>query len=274
MTKFSIRNGILSEKINLKGDNILLKNRLWMLFYQDAYNPYDSVELELTSFEKAMVELVIHYEFPYNRIAKQKNVETLKRHIIEGNCWWLIYELIETYIGRILGDDGKEEFINQINRILEEENSGYRILSEIFVPITNEVELSSIEETIFSSFDVVERHMKKALNLYSDRLHPDYENSIKESISAVESMCCIITGESGKSATLGATLKKLEKHGIYIHEAMKSAFEKLYGYTSDENGIRHGGIDFKGALPDDARYMLVSCSAFINYLAAQQVKMK
>ena len=52
MTKFSIRNGILSEKINLKGDNILLKNRLWMLFYQDAYNPYDSVELELTAFEK------------------------------------------------------------------------------------------------------------------------------------------------------------------------------------------------------------------------------
>lgn len=115
--------------------------------------------------------------------------------------------------------------------------------------------------------------MKKALNLYSDRFSPDYENSIKESISAVESMCCIITGETGKSATLGATLKKLEKHNIYIHEAMKSAFEKLYGYTSDENGIRHGGIDFKGATSDDARYMLVSCSAFINYLNAQYVKM-
>lgn len=273
MIKFSIRNGILTEKINIKGDNVILKNRLWTLFYQSAFDPYDSLNLELTNFEKTMVELGIHYEFPYNKIAKQKNVETLKKHIINGNCWWLIYELIETYVARILETSQKNEFISQVNRILQEENSGYRMISEIFVPITNEVELSAVEETLFSSFDIVEKHMKKALSLYSDRLHPDYENSVKESISAVESMCCIITGESGKTATLGATLKKLEKHGIHIHEAMKSAFEKLYGYTSDENGIRHGGIDFKGASSDDARYMLISCSAFINYLTAQYMKM-
>ena len=273
MIKFSIRNGILTEKINIKGDNVVLKNRLWTLFYQSAFDPYDSLDFELTDFEKTMAELGIHYEFPYNRIAKQKNVETLKKRIVNGNCWWFIYELIEIYVARILKTSKKDEFISQVNRILEEENSGYRMITEIFVPITNEVELSAVEETLFSSFDVVEKHMKKALSLYSDRLHPDYENSVKESISAVESMCCIITGESGKTATLGATLKKLEKHGFHIHEAMKSAFEKLYGYTSDENGIRHGGIDFKGASSDDARYMLISCSAFINYLTAQYTKM-
>lgn len=274
MVKFSIRNGIISEKINLKGDNVSLKHRLWTLFYQSAYEPYDSTGYELTAFEKTMVVLGIHYEFPYNRIAKQKNVEILKKHILGANCWWIIYELIEIYIEKILEVSEKESFISQINRILEEENSGYRMISEIFVPITNEIELSSVEKTMFSSFDAVEKHMKKALNLYSDCLHPDYENSIKESISAVESMCCIIVGESGKAATLGTTLKKLEKHGIYIHTAMKSAFEKLYGYTSDENGIRHGGIDYKGASSEDARYMLISCSAFINYLTEQYTKIK
>ena len=273
MTKFSIRNGILTEKINIKGDNVALKNRLWTLFYQSAFDPCDSLDLELTDFEKTMAELGTHYEFPYNRIDKKKNVETLKKHIVNGNCWWLIYELIEIYVARILETSKKDEFISQVNRILEEENSGYRVIAEIFVTITNEVELSAVEETLFTPFDVVEKHMKKALSLYSDRLHPDYENSIKESISAVESICCIITGESGRTATLGATLKKLEKHGVHIHEAMKSAFEKLYGYTSDENGIRHGGIDFKGASSDDARYMLISCSAFINYLTAQYTKM-
>lgn len=272
MVKFSIRNGIVSEKINIKGDNVTLKHRLWMLFYQFAFDPYDSLEYKLTDIEKTMAEFGIHYEFPFNRINKQNNVEILKKYMIYGNCWWLIYELIEVYIAQILKPLKKSEFISQVNRILEEENSGYRMVAELFVPITNEIELTEVEKTIFSSFDTVEKHMKKALNLFSDRLHPDYENSIKESISAVESMCCIITGESGKSATLGATLKKLEKHNIYIHEALKSAFEKLYGYTSDENGIRHGGIDFKGASSDDARYMLISCSAFINYLTAQQAK--
>lgn len=274
MVKFSIRNGILSEKIIVNGDNVPLKHRLWTLFYQSAYEPFDSVEPELTDIEKVMAELGVHYEFPYNRIEKKKNVETLKKRIITTHCWWYVYELIEIYIARILPEDKKEFFIGQVNRILEEENSGYRMLSEIFVPITNEIELDSIGEALFSSFEAVEIHMKKALYLFSDHVHPDYENSIKESISAVESMCCIITGESGKAATLGATLKKLERHNIHIHEAMKSAFEKLYGYTSDENGIRHGGIDFKGATPDDARYMLVSCSAFINYLTAQKVKIK
>ena len=272
MVKFSIRNGILPEKINLKDDNVSVKNRLWTLFYQSAYDPYDSPEYKLTALERTMIELGIHYEFPYDREARQKNVEILKRHVLRANCWWIIYELLEIYIAEILDNSEKAKFISQINRILEEENSGYRILSKIFVPITNEIEMSSLEKTIFSSFKAVEKHMKKALSLYSDRLHPDYENSIKESISAVESMCCIITGESGKAATLGATLKKLEKHGIHIHEAMKSAFEKLYGYTSDENGIRHGGIDFKDASPNDAKYMLISCSAFINYLTAQQTK--
>ena len=114
--------------------------------------------------------------------------------------------------------------------------------------------------------------MQKALQFYSDRENPDYENSIKESISAVEAMCCIITGMTGASATLGAALRKLEESGVVIHGAMRSAFSQLYGYASDENGIRHGGIDFKNAPAEDAKYMLISCSAFVNYLIEKYSK--
>ena len=101
---------------------------------------------------------------------------------------------------------------------------------------------------------------------------PDYENSIKESISAVEAICCIITDDD--KATLGKALGKLEQAGITIHGSLKSAMEKLYGYTSDENGIRHAGIDFKGASSEDAKYMLVTCSAFVNYLMEKWGKAK
>lgn len=85
-------------------------------------------------------------------------------------------------------------------------------------------------------------------------------------------MCCIITGLTGASATLGATLKKLEDNGVVIHGAMRSAFSLLYGYTSDSDGIRHGGIDFKNAPAEDAKYMLISCSAFVNYLIEKHGK--
>ena len=52
-----------------------------------------------------------------------------------------------------------------------------------------------------------------------------------------------------------------------LHPALKQAFLKLYAYTSDANGIRHAnGIGEGNSSFIEAKYMLVSCSAFINYL--------
>lgn len=69
-------------------------------------------------------------------------------------------------------------------------------------------------------------------------------------------------------------IKKLKDNGVHIHSAMGQAFSSLYGYTSDEDGIRHGGIDFKNAPAEDAKYMLVSCSAFVNYLIEKYEKVQ
>ena len=58
----------------------------------------------------------------------------------------------------------------------------------------------------------------------------------------------------------------LDKSLKEIHSALKSAFWSLYGYTSDESGIRHNtGIDEKTTF-EEAKFMLVACSAFLNYL--------
>lgn len=112
-------------------------------------------------------------------------------------------------------------------------------------------------------------HLSKANKFLADRENPDYENSIKESISAVEAICEIITGIKGKEATLGNMLKKLETNGVKIHQGLKTAFNILYGYTSDANGIRHAGdIGGKSSTFEEAKFMLVACSAFVNYLTA------
>lgn len=163
-------------------------------------------------------------------------------------------------------------YSKSINAILEQEKSGYRLIDGLISPIIDETELECIEEASNMKFFLVNMHLHKALQLYSDREKPDYENSIKESISAVEAMCSIITKTSGSNATLGKALKKLEDNGIKIHEALKTAFLKIYGYASNEDGIRHGGKDFKNAPAEDAKYMLVSCSAFVNYLMEKYSK--
>lgn len=156
-----------------------------------------------------------------------------------------------------------------VNAIFEREYIGYRFVDEIIVPISDTYEVAAIQDALNNKYKPVYEHLSKANKFLADRESPDYENSIKESISAVEAICEILTGIKGKEATLGKMLKKIEENGIKIHSGLKSAFNTLYGYTSDANGIRHAGdIGGKSSTFEEAKFMLVSCSAFINYLTA------
>ena len=155
------------------------------------------------------------------------------------------------------------------NSRFEDEYIGYRFVDGIIVPISDRNEIESIQETLNSRYKPVYDHISKANKMIADREHPDYENSIKESISAVEAICEVLTGAKYSEATLSKMLKKLEENGVVIHSALKSAFNTLYGYTSDANGIRHAGdIGGPASTFEEAKFMLVACCAFINYLTA------
>lgn len=164
-------------------------------------------------------------------------------------------------------------FIMEMNTVFQQEFVGYRFIGDIIVPISDQIEVETIQIAVKNPFDGCRVHLQKALVLISDRENPDYKNSIKESISAVESICQIITGDS--KATLGQALKLLEGKGIAIHKAMEKSFSSLYGYTSDEGGIRHAeGLFESNVTFEEAKYMLVSCCAFVNYLVAEYGKIK
>ena len=264
---FSTRYGYKDTKPQIETASDSLKVRIVAAFYKEEFDIYDTMDWSgyTTGIEDMMIDMGVPYEFPQNRIIKQRNAVALQKYILQSNEWYLIFDFIEKYLMHL--DKAKlKTIIPLFNRILEEETSGYRILDKRVIPITNQAELGTIREAYSTKYNSVNTHISKALALYSDRKTPDYENSIKESISAVEAICCIITGMTGAQATLGKAIKKLKDSGIHIHSAMENAFTSLYGYTSDENGIRHGGIDFTAAPSEDAKYMLVSCSAFVNYL--------
>lgn len=191
-----------------------------------------------------------------------------------------LIEAIIRYWDRYLKDNSYEYYSSYdgyrnislyeyVNAIFEREYIGYRFVDEIIVPISDTYEVAAIQDAIHNKYKPVYEHLSKANKFLADREKPDYENSIKESISAVEAICEILTGIKGKEATLGKMLKKIEESGIAIHSGLKSAFNILYGYTSDANGIRHAGdIGGKSSTFEEAKFMLVSCSAFINYLTA------
>lgn len=159
------------------------------------------------------------------------------------------------------------------NLYLKREYVGYRFIDGQLTPISDEYELEAVKQALNNPYSPVYEHLSKANKLLGDRTSPDYENSIKESISAVEALCEILTGITGKEASLGKMLKKLEDNGVVIHAGLKAAFNMLYGYTSDANGIRHAGnIGGPSSTFEEAKFMLVSCSAFVNYLIAVSAK--
>jgi hypothetical protein len=173
---------------------------------------------------------------------------------------------------------------SRCNEVLKREISGYRLVEfrtgetyvgseSMFIPLTNEQELVEITEVLElqGKLRPVSKRFRRAIELFSDRKSPDYRNSINESISAVEAMCNIISGKKNKG--LGSALGEIERtKKVEVHKALKGGFEKIYGWTSDANGIRHPMMEMSNVDFEDAKFMLVSCSAFINYLKEKAIK--
>jgi hypothetical protein len=90
-----------------------------------------------------------------------------------------------------------------------------------------------------------------------------YADSLRESIHSVESTARVLE----PSGSLSGALARLEKKAN-IHGALKQGFNSLYGYSSDEQGVRHALLDAGDANVDeaDALFMFGACAAFVSYL--------
>jgi hypothetical protein len=95
----------------------------------------------------------------------------------------------------------------------------------------------------------------------------DWATSVRESIHAVEAMAVQLAPGTD---TLGAALKVLEQRG-HLHGGLKAAFGSLYGYSSDEEGVRHALVFGNDAQVDeaDALFMLGACASFVSYMLAR-----
>lgn len=164
-----------------------------------------------------------------------------------------------------------EQFQKSFNSLFQQEYVGYRFVSGQIVPITDELEIREIEQACKTPFDGARAQLQKALGFLSDRKNPDYKNCVKESISAVEATCRIITEKD--SATLGEALKLLAKHGLKLHPCLNSGIDKLYSYACDQGGVRHAEHEAESIVTfEEAKFMMVTCSAIVNYLVAEYGK--
>lgn len=276
---FSKRFGIESIEIPFQIDaiNKILRTELWNAFYIDIFQKYErSGYFEKDYFKDFHRTLWVHFfkkpldEFPRTDF---EFLNLVKNHIETGK-WNKVYEFYEFVMISIEGNRNYTHsiFESYINSKLREHNSAYSLFNNKFIRVTNEAEINELRETQNSvkqyGLNGIALHLNSAIEMLSKKPLPDFRNSIKESISMVEVIARII---EPNETTLGKALNKLDKHEK-INGTLKSGFEKLYAFTNDKNGIRHGLMDETTLDYEDAKFFLISCSAFTNYLIEKAKK--
>lgn len=188
---------------------------------------------------------------------------------IQQDEWWQALGLVER-VGRYL--DGTpvpelktiaKEYWRDLNDIFEAERVPYRAIDQTIVPVSTKAEAEAVEQALLDAqpFAGVRRHLDDAVERLSRKPDPDFAGSITGAISAVEGVVRAVTD----ARTLSDGLKALEQRGITLHRGLKRGLDALYGYTSDEKGLRHGSIEVSDADRATATLMLVTCSAFVSW---------
>lgn len=260
-----------------KPSDVIIRERITPELQNAIFNCIIKLEKSLTFNELGYIKnyfIIIERDICEHHF-NQKVIDYKQGYIIDfiddsAINWYKKLDLLELIINTLeqyyytiaISKEITKDFINNLNYEFKRLNFGYYIIENRITEITSEEEIATIENALKESKDNVKEHLNKALDLYSKRPKADYRNSIKESISAVEAISRNITGENVLN------FKKMEEKGVVVPTVLRKAFECLYGYTNDKTtGIRHALMDDTNApQAEEALFMLVSCSAFINYL--------
>lgn len=269
MERFSERMGFKPAREAVQKDSMddELRNRLWNALFDFYWSRFYKRGLEETLFFIFYDSLCdCYYKIPRDKAgADYKIIYNNIREYFFDCMWYEVYDFIEFVAAKYRPDARYDEFVNYSNKVLEEEHSAYRLVGGKFIQITSDEEISEIDEALQIPLKPVRDHLKQALELFADRENPSYRNSIKESISAVEAICKIATGDGN----IRNALNKIRKD-LGLHDNLTTAFRDLYSYTSAANGIRHCMTSDPDVGQEEAKFMLVTCSAFVNYLLIKE----
>lgn len=272
MKKFSERIGAAEIPciIQLDTMSVALRNSIWNLIFSLIDNRpggwYAVADFSAQFFFKLPVDEIPPYDNPRR--------DWIKKQLFNRK-WYEVYDYAEfiadNYEQLIKPSNVNRKVIQSMfNSVFIEERSGYRFLAGELVPISASEEVAAIESALATTSKTgllgAHVHISTALQLLAKKPEPDYRNSIKESISAVEALAKQLgtTSSQGLAGALTELGKKMP-----IHKGLRSGLLSLYGYTSDEGGIRHAMLEEPDLGYDEAKYMAVVCSAFVNFLAAK-----
>ncbi|BCA94887.1 hypothetical protein TUM19329_12480 [Legionella antarctica] len=267
MSNFSTRKGLAIRVFQQESINTKLMTSLWNCIFEIfkeniKVRSFDGscfwTEGMLDAVQKCWTDF-FYCEYDNFPMSPTNFINAFKSKFFKLK-WNEVYDLLE-----FLAETLPESFKKKCNLILEKEYSAYRFVGSAILEIINGKEILSVESAMQSPFYLVNEHIEKAVKLLSNKENPDVQNSIKESISAIEALIRIIT--KNKKGTLG----DLMNHpNLQLHPSLKEGIKKFYGFASDQGGIRHSNKENSISVGySDALFKVVFCSSFINYMISK-----
>lgn len=160
-------------------------------------------------------------------------------------------------------------FRHAVARVLRNCMCAYTVVnngsSTTIVPIAIPEQRESIQKAFnvlqSGPFEGAQLHLRKSAEHINNA---NLAGSVRESIHAVESVARRLDGAAASS--LKPALDSLSRR-VALHGAFKKGIENLYGYTSDEDGIRHALLEDQANVDTvDAVFLFGACASFAAYL--------
>jgi len=263
----------IPSPLKLKELSLPLRRELWAFLYKsiDAskyYNSYNGKYYVSGDWKRILEDVsTFHFGVPADEFDGSVIFwnTVLKRICLESD-----YVAVLGVFQHIIRLHSRySQFNNGIESIIRKHKAAYALVDgKTFIPIASDIESVSIKKALDilskTEYGGARAHLIKAGDEFNKG---DNASSIREAIHAVEA---VARSMEPSATTLAPALAKLEKSGK-IHPALKSAFSMLYGYTSDEEGVRHALVEKSSpdVGSDEALFMIGACASFVTYLISK-----
>lgn len=243
---------------------------------KSGYSWNSKEPLDTTQIHQRFIALIRDEADPWD-YDQQSAWGALTHHLKECD-WTEFYDFVELLGAALIQKEADGPFDDpeyfkvyqaKVNALFLEDGIGWSLndKSELYrqVPKALAKRIAGSEALLSDHFETARIHYQKAVTYLHQ--HPiDEANSIKEIVSALESVSRVLFP---KAKTLGDAVKLLRKDERFSPHLI-DALEKLYVFSNATPLVRHGHAEAGKPSLQEAELALFIGAAFIRYLIAHQ----
>jgi hypothetical protein len=274
MELFSRKHKLHRSSIDLIHENVpigvrrALINLLSRSIRNDDFNSWMIIQSEIFKAPQITRDFVYQMQSPVAQI----NI----RAILEQCQWYSFLDMCQLLAALFGKEDWRYDhpsltgraFSKTINEIFTDNSLGYEYrngnFERIGAPYIYKIVTQARQILQYSGYSGPNKQFEKAIAFLNERPNPDTANCIKDSITAVEALARIVTGNE---KLLLSNILNREPMRSGIHGALREMIQKLYAYRGDAEGAAHGQTSSDQIPVEEAELALGVSAACIVYLA-------